>query len=154
MPIVGVDYMCMHSEQDKDEEKGVPILVMKDSRTKMMMAKAVQNTGAVDYAARVEINLIEQLGCRKLVIEPTISALSQAVRTDSDVDIILEELTRGDHQACGLVRNVVKNVQDQCRVPKDVPESRHDRGVEDESQAAPLEMHAALVINRGRKDEE
>ena len=67
----------------------------------------------------------------------------------------MEEALVGDHRANGLVENAVKNVQGQFRVLKDALESRHGRRLEGGHQAVPwLMMHAASVINRGRKDEE
>ncbi len=49
----------------------------------------------------------------------------------------------------------MKDVQGQLRAIKDVLESRRGRRVEDEHQVAPwMAMHAASVINRGRKDDE
>ena len=50
VPIIAVDYMYMHSVQEKEEEKGMPILIAKDSRTKMIMAKVVKSNGVVPYA--------------------------------------------------------------------------------------------------------
>ena len=71
------------------------------------------------------------------------------------MEIILEEAPVGDHRANGPVENAVKNVHGKFRVLKDALESRHGRRLEGGHQAAPwLVMHAASVINRGRKDEE
>ena len=44
-PTIGVDYVDMHSEQEKEDEKGMPIIVIKDSKTKMIMAKVVPSKG-------------------------------------------------------------------------------------------------------------
>ncbi len=33
--------MYEHNEQDKDEEKGMPIIVAKDNKTKMILARVV-----------------------------------------------------------------------------------------------------------------
>ncbi len=61
----------------------------------------------------------------------------------------------GDHQASGLAENAVKNAQGQFRVIKDALKSRHGRRVDGEHQVAPwMVPRAALVVNRGRKDEE
>ncbi len=43
MPTVNLDYMCMRSEQEEEEEKGMPIRVVKDMKTKMLMAKVAPN---------------------------------------------------------------------------------------------------------------
>ena len=51
--------------------------------------------------------------------EPAILALKEAVRRESDVEIVLEEVPVGDHQANGLVGNAIENVQGQFRVTKD-----------------------------------
>ncbi len=57
-PTVGVDYVWTLSEQEKDEEKGTPIIVIKDSKTKMTMAKVAPSKGVESYAAEVVKNAI------------------------------------------------------------------------------------------------
>ncbi len=42
--------MC--SEQDEEEEKGMPIIALKDNET-MMMAKVVPNKGVHEYEVEV-----------------------------------------------------------------------------------------------------
>ena len=32
--MTGIDYVCVHSDQDKEEEKGMPTVVIKDARSK------------------------------------------------------------------------------------------------------------------------
>ncbi len=84
--------------------------------------------------------------------EPAILALKETVRKETDVEIVTEESPVGDHQANRLAENAVKNVQWQFRVMKDALESRHCRRIEGEHPAVPwLVMHAAAVINKGRK---
>ena len=46
IPTIGMDYMYMHSNQEKEEEVGMPIIVMKDSKTRMLMARVVPSKGA------------------------------------------------------------------------------------------------------------
>ena len=87
--------------------------------------------------------------------EPAILALKEAVRRESDVEIVMEEVPVADHQANGLVENAVKNVQGQFRVIKDALESRRGRRVDGEHPVIPwMVMHAASVVNRSRKDDE
>ena len=50
VPTIGIDYMYMHSEQEKEEEKGMPIIVAKDNKTKMIMARVVPSKGLDSYA--------------------------------------------------------------------------------------------------------
>ncbi len=53
--------------------------------------------------------------------------MKKAVRRDSDVVIIFEEVLAGDFQADGLEDKSVKNVQDQLTVIKDSLDRRHSR---------------------------
>ena len=132
---------------------------MKDDRTKMTLAKVAPNKGVVSYAVEIVKRFIELLGYKNIMFrsdnEPAILALKDAVRKESDVEIILEEAPVGDHRANGLVENALKHVQGQFRVLKDALESRHGRRLEGGHQAVPwLVMHAASVISRGRKYEQ
>ena len=73
----------------------------------------------------------------------------------SGVEIVMEEVLVGDHQANGLAENAINNVQGQFRVIKDALESRHGRRIGEEHQVVPwMVMHAASVVNRSRKDDE
>ncbi len=49
-PAVSLDYTHAHSEQGKKEEKGMPTIVVKDNKTKMVMAKVVSSKGMQEYA--------------------------------------------------------------------------------------------------------
>ncbi len=67
----------------------------------------------------------------------------------------MEQAPVGDHPAHGLVENVIKNVQGRFRVIKDALKSRHGRSVEVDHPAVPrMMMHAASVVNKGRKDDD
>ena len=52
VPTVSLDHMYARSEQEKEEEKGMPIIVVKDNKTKSMMGKVVPNKGAHEHAGR------------------------------------------------------------------------------------------------------
>ncbi len=83
-----------------------------------------------------------------------ILVLKDAVRRDTDVEIVLEAVPVVGHKASGLVENAAKNVQGQFRVIKDALESRHKRRIDGERPVVPCMLtHGASVINRGRKDE-
>ena len=68
VPIAGVDYMYMHSEQEKEEEKGMPIIVLRDNKTRMVMAKAVSSKGVNSNAVETVKRFIEQLGYGRIVL--------------------------------------------------------------------------------------
>ena len=55
-------------EKEKEKEKGTPIIVTKDSKTKMTMANVVPNKGVENYAVEVVKKMIEQLGYRKVIL--------------------------------------------------------------------------------------
>ncbi len=61
-PTVSLDYICMRSEQEKEEENGMPIIVVKDNTTKTLMAKVVPTKGANEYAVEAVRKLAEQFG--------------------------------------------------------------------------------------------
>ncbi len=87
--------------------------------------------------------------------EPAVLALKEAVRRETSVEILMEEAPVGDHQANGVAENSVKNLQGQLRVLKDALESRIKKRVDGEHLTVPwMVMHAATVINKGRKDDE
>jgi hypothetical protein len=88
--------------------------------------------------------------------EAPILALKEAVRQrESDVEIVMEEAPVEDPRASGLAKNAVKNAQGQLRVISDALESRRGRRVDGEHQAVPwMVMHAAPMVNRGRKDDD
>ncbi len=131
---MGLDYMDMHSEQEKEEEKGMPIIVVKDDKTKLVMAKVVPSTGLQEYAVDAVRKFVEQLGYNKIIMksdsEPAILALKEAVRRETSVEVVVEESPVGDHQANGVAENAVKNVQGQFRVLKDALESRINKRIE------------------------
>ena len=45
VPVVSIDYTFMHDKQKEGEEKGMPILVMKDRKTKVIRARVVPQKG-------------------------------------------------------------------------------------------------------------
>ena len=53
VPLVSIDYMFMGEEQTEQEEKGMPILVMKDRRTKVIRARVIPQKGRHWYGIKV-----------------------------------------------------------------------------------------------------
>ncbi len=153
VPKVVVDYTRTRSEQEKEEEKGTPIVVAKDNKTKTIMARIAPSNEAESYGVETVDMMVERLGYRKLIMrsddEPAILALKEAVRRESHVEIVLYKVPVGDHQADGLLANAIENGQGQFRMIRDALESRHGRRVGGEHQVAPrMVTHAASVVNR------
>ena len=161
IPVISIDYMYVHPEQadDEEREKGMPILVARDSRTKMVYARVVPQKGHDDYAIGALKRIVEQLGYKRIVMksdnEPAILLLKDLVRKETDVEIVMEEAPVGDHQANGAAENAVKNIQGQFRALKDALETRLGGRIQGDHVAVPwLIMHASSVICRRRVDKE
>ncbi len=120
-----------HSEQEREEEKGMPIVVLKDDSTKMITAKVMPSKRVDAYAVDSLRKTLEQLGHRRIVL-PTILAMKEAVRRESELEIVLEDVPVNDRQANGLVETAVKNVQGQFRVLSGALESRVGRRIDGE----------------------
>ena len=99
IPTVSIDYTFMSEHQGESEEKGMPILVVKDSRdvdcgTGMIFARVVPRKGAHQYAIKRLAGDIEMLGHSELVLksdgEPAITALKEAVKRERGERIVLE----------------------------------------------------------------
>ena len=68
-PIVSVDYAFMHDNQGEKEEKGMPIMVIKDRRTRIMRARVVPQKGGHSYGIKVLSGVIESLGHSKIILK-------------------------------------------------------------------------------------
>ncbi len=55
----------MHCEQEKEKEKGMPIIVVKDNKTKTLMVKAAPSKDVQECAVEVVRKFVEQLGQTK-----------------------------------------------------------------------------------------
>ncbi len=88
VPTIGVAYVYMRSEQEKEEEKGMPIVVAKDSKTKMIMARVAPRKELDSYAMETVKKMVEKLLREKIILrsdsELPISALKEAVRTERE----------------------------------------------------------------------
>ena len=87
VPRVSIDYMFMHDKQVPGEEKGAPILVIKDSKTKVTWARAVPQKGVCPYAVKRLVKDLRLLGHKTAIFksdgEPAIVALKEAVMRES-----------------------------------------------------------------------
>ncbi len=59
--------------------------------------------------------------------EPATVALKEAVCSESDVELAMEEALVGDHQARGAVESAAENAQGLFRIVKDAVESKRQR---------------------------
>ncbi len=79
----------------------MPIIVVKNKKTKMALAKVAPSKGVQEYALEAVRKFVEQLGYSKAIMksddEPAILALEEAVRREASVEIVVEEAPLGDH---------------------------------------------------------
>ncbi len=138
-PTVGVDYTHTRSEREKEKENGVPSDAAADNKTKMTVARVAPSKGVESCTVETVKKMVERLGHRKIIRRsddgPAILALKEAVRGESDAEIVLEEAPVRDHQ--GLVEIAIKNAQGHFRMIKDALDSRHGRRAGGEHQVAP-----------------
>jgi len=60
-PVVSVDYMFMHDNQGEGEEKGMPIMVVKDRKTRIIRARVVPQKGSHWYGIKVLSGIINRI---------------------------------------------------------------------------------------------
>ncbi len=76
----------MRSEEEKEEENGVPTIVAKDKQTKTTMARVAPSEGADSHAEETVKKMVERLGYQKIIMksdnEPAILALKEAARRE------------------------------------------------------------------------
>ncbi len=59
----------MSDKQDRDEEKGMPILIIKDSMNKVMWARVVPAKGVQSYAVNKLVRDMKLFGHRKFCVQ-------------------------------------------------------------------------------------
>ena len=88
----------------------------------MCWSSAVPSKGADPFAVNFVLNILDEVGYRKLVMksdnERSIKLLKSAVKAASKMDIVLEESKTGDSQANGLAEVSVRETKGQCRAMK------------------------------------
>ena len=147
----------MNDDKDKKEEqeKGMPIIVIKDSESKMKLARVVPKKGVDPYAVDRIKKDIDQLGYKTIIFksdqENSIKALKQAIKDASNVEIRMEESPVGEHQANGSIENAIRDIKSQFRTLKDALDTRYQNKYSGEHPSITwMFKHAADIINRTR----
>jgi len=83
LPTVSIDYMFMADKQNKGEEKGMPILVMKDRATGLVWARVVPAKGVCPYAVKKLARQIDLMGHKKIVFKSDGEAAIKSVEGSS-----------------------------------------------------------------------
>ena len=160
VPKVSIDYAFVDDSKDKrDEEKGMPIIIMKDTETGMKFARVVPKKGVEPYAVSRVAADIKNLGYRKIIFksdqEPSIVALKQAVKGALDIKVITEESPVADHQSNGEIENTIDIVRGQFKAMKDGLDTRYSTRIHGNHMSVPwLMAHAGATLNRRRVNTE
>lgn len=166
--IVSIDYMFMESREsrlrgkeinrrrmdnDDEEDNGMPILVLKDSRSKVALARVVPKKGKDQYAIERFQKDLANSGHKKLIFksnnEVAFIALKEAVRRERDQDIILEASLEYDPMGNAEVERQIQEIQWQLRAIKLNLEANYKNKVKDYHLAIPwLVAHSGSTITR------
>jgi len=118
-PIVSVDYMLMHDSQGEGEEKGMPIMVIKDRKTRTIRARVVPQKGNHWYGIKILSGVIESLGHSKIILksdqEPALLSLKDAVKSEARINLVLEESPEYESRSNGEVERAIQTIQGQFR---------------------------------------
>ena len=119
LPTISSDYAYLSQES----EDVMPMVVIRDRRTKSYAATMVQAKGGDPYAVKFFANFIQHLGYKKFINKSDnerslLSLKAKAVESLPGVEAIPKESPEGDHQANGEAENAVKEVKRQVRVMK------------------------------------
>ncbi|CAK0850901.1 unnamed protein product [Prorocentrum cordatum] len=156
VPVVSSDYAFM----GQDDADTIPMLVLRDRRSKMMAATFVEKKGDDAYAIKFFARFLRILGYRKIVNksdgEPAILLVKRrAVEEVPGLEAIPQESAPADHQANGEIEVTVREIKKQVRALKMDLESKLGVKVEDKHPVlAHLPEHAASVINRYRRGQD
>jgi len=109
--------------------KTLPILVVKDKKTKRVAATFVESKGCNAYAVKFLANFYESTGYRRACLksdgEPSIVALKrEALGKTPNLEGFPQESPPEDHQANGDIEAAVREVKKQVRAQKLALESR------------------------------
>ena len=110
------------TDYEEEEDKGMPVLVLKDFRSKMALARVVPKEGRDQYAIARLYKYVADLGYKKLLLksdkEVAIIALKEAVRRERNQDITLEESPEYDSMGNGEDETQIQDIQVQIRAIK------------------------------------
>ena len=154
IPIVGIDYTWMTSEEDTKEEgghRGIQILVSADERTRRLGAWVIPEKGEHWHAVKTLVGNLDELGHKQVIErsgqEPAIVKLKQAVKREAAQEVVCEESPVVESQSLGGVNVQISIRQAQVRTLRDACGQRMDG----HSAAVPwMVQHAAGILNRYR----
>ena len=129
--MVPIDYMLMHDNQGEGEGKGMPIIVIKDRKTRVIRVRVVPQKGNRWYGIKALSGVIEGLGHPKIILksdqEPALISLKDAAKSEARVNLVMEESPEYEPRSNGEVERAIQTTQGQVRTMKDRLESRYNQ---------------------------
>ena len=142
-----------------DPGKTIPVLVVRERMTKMVMAAAVPSKSTGTYIARRVAAFIQEVGCGQLDIlvksdqEPAIMAIVEEVgrvrSATSQGRYVVEHSPVGSSASNGIVERAIQSVEQQVRVLKSSLEDRWKVHIPARHSVVPwLVEYSAFLLNR------
>ena len=122
--MISLDYMWLKGKKGDGQEadKGNPILVMHCRDTKLVWSRVVLKKGVDPYSVKAACDMIAFTGHKKVILksdgESSITALKNAIKASSDLEMGVEVSPVGDSKANGEIERAIRTVQGQCRTLK------------------------------------
>ena len=141
------------------DPENLPILVMRDRKTKTLAASYVPAKGQDPYAVKFMGGVFKRLGYRKIVNksdgERALVALKAKAAEFAGIDAVPRESPVGDSKANGVAESAVKEVKAAMRAMKSSLEAKLGMPLEENDPVvAWMPMAAADLISERRQREE
>ena len=115
--------------EDQGEDRGMPILVIKDRKTKAIAAHVCPKKGVMQDVVRAAAKQLQLLGHDKITLktnnEASIMDLKKAIIAEKPVTIIPEEAPVRESQSNGEVENANQAIQRKTRTVRLGVEARY-----------------------------
>ena len=101
--------------KEEREMRGMPILVIKDTKTGYISANVVPRKGECNFATKCVVDFLEYLGYKKVMLkcdqEDSIMTVKKAAQREWQGDTSPEESPAYDSQSNGSVENANQQIQ-------------------------------------------
>ena len=132
-PAISIDYGFFGTkEQVKDKEIGsskLPILVVKDRKSKMIWAHPVPAKGTEDpYAFNCLVRDLDDTGYKRIILkddqEPAVKAVGIAAKIKWKGEVVPEQSPKRESKSNGEIERAVQEVQGMARTLKEATEQK------------------------------
>ena len=144
LPVISMDYAYLKGKSiDSDKDRGQPILVIKDRKSRYLSAEVVGKKGSDDHASKWAIGVIKGMGYRRVVMkddqESSIKDLKEQVAKIGgiEVEFVPEESPVGESKSNGEVERAIRTVKAQIRAMKDGLETKCGKKIPSDQPAFP-----------------